>query len=203
METLKFYGGSVDSRNIAVAVKILQDGGIVIFPTDTLYALGCDALNNRAVERLCTVKGLNPEKNLLSIVCDGISMASEYARIDNKAFRILKDNLPGAYTFILPSSTRLPRAFKGRKSVGVRVPDNDVALELARALGHPLLTTSVEIDDEAEVVEPASIAMHYDGRADIILDNGTGGTVPSTIVDITDAASPEVVRQGAAPFDEN
>lgn len=203
METLKFYGGSVDSRNIAAAVKILQDGGIVIFPTDTLYALGCDALNNRAVERLCSVKGLNPEKNLLSIVCDGISMASEYARIDNKAFRILKDNLPGAYTFILPSSTRLPRAFKGRKSVGVRVPDNDVALELARALGHPLLTTSVEIDDEAEVVEPASIAMHYDGRADIILDNGTGGTVPSTIVDITDAASPEVVRQGAAPFDEN
>lgn len=203
METLKFYGGSVDSRNIAAAVKILQVGGIVIFPTDTLYALGCDALNNRAVERLCSVKGLNPEKNLLSIVCDGISMASEYARIDNKAFRILKDNLPGAYTFILPSSTRLPRAFKGRKSVGVRVPDNDVALELARALGHPLLTTSVEIDDEAEVVEPASIAMHYDGRADIILDNGTGGTVPSTIVDITDAASPEVVRQGAAPFDEN
>ncbi|MDE6288403.1 MAG: threonylcarbamoyl-AMP synthase [Muribaculaceae bacterium] len=188
---------------MATAVKTLQDGGIVIFPTDTLYALGCDALNNRAVERLCSVKGLNPEKHLLSIVCDGISMASEYARIDNKAFRILKGSLPGAYTFILPSSTRLPRAFKGRKSVGVRVPDNDVARELARALGHPLLTTSVEIDDEAEVVEPASIAMHYDGRADIILDNGTGGTVPSTIVDITDAASPEVVRQGAAPFDEN
>lgn len=203
METLKFYGGSVDSRNIAAAVKVLQDGGIVIFPTDTLYALGCDALNNRAVERLCAVKGLNPEKHLLSIVCDGISMASEYARIDNKAFRILKDSLPGAYTFILPSSTRLPRAFKGRKSVGVRVPDNDVARELARALGHPLLATSVEIDDEAEVVEPASISMHYDGRADIILDNGTGGTVPSTIVDITDAATPEVVRRGAAPFDEN
>lgn len=203
METLKFYGGSVDSRNIAAAVKVLQDGGIVVFPTDTLYALGCDALNNRAVERLCAVKGLNPEKHLLSIVCDGISMASEYARIDNKAFRILKDSLPGAYTFILPSSTRLPRAFKGRKSVGVRVPDNDVARELARALGHPLLATSVEIDDEAEVVEPASISMHYDGRADIILDNGTGGTVPSTIVDITDAATPEVVRRGAAPFDEN
>lgn len=203
METLKFYGGSVDSRNIAAAVKVLQDGGIVIFPTDTLYALGCDALNNRAVERLCAVKGLNPEKHLLSIVCDGISMASEYARIDNKAFRILKDSLPGAYTFILPSSTRLPRAFKGRKSVGVRVPDNDVARELARALGHPLLATSVEIDDETEVVEPASISMHYDGRADIILDNGTGGTVPSTIVDITDAATPEVVRRGAAPFDEN
>lgn len=203
METLKFYGGSVDSRNIAAAVKVLQDGGIVVFPTDTLYALGCDALNNRAVERLCAVKGLNPEKHLLSIVCDGISMASEYARIDNKAFRILKDSLPGAYTFILPSSTRLPRAFKGRKSVGVRVPDNDVARELARALGHPLLATSVEIDDETEVVEPASISMHYDGRADIILDNGTGGTVPSTIVDITDAATPEVVRRGAAPFDEN
>lgn len=200
METLNFYGGSVDSRNIATAVKVLQDGGIVIFPTDTLYALGCDALNNRAIERLCAIKGLNPEKHLLSIVCDGISMASEYARIDNKTFRILKDNLPGAYTFILPPSTRLPRAFKGRKSVGVRVPDNDVARELARALGHPLLTTSVEIDDEAEVVEPASIAMHYDGRADIILDNGPGGTVPSTIVDITDAASPEVVREGAAPF---
>lgn len=200
MEILKFFGDNINERHIARAVRVLEDGGIIIFPTDTLYALGCDALSNRAIERLCAIKGINPDKQLLSIVCDGISMASDYARIDNHAFRLLKDHLPGPFTFILPGSTRLPKVFKGRRSVGVRVPANDVATALTATLGRPILATSVAIDDDAEAVEPESIAMHYSDSADVLLDAGVGGTIPSTVVDITDSAAPEIIRQGLLPL---
>lgn len=200
MEILKFFGDNVNERHIARAINVLDDGGIVIFPTDTLYALGCDALSNRAIERLCAIKGINPDKQLLSIVCDGISMASDYGRIDNHAFRLLKEHLPGPFTFILPSSTRLPKVFKGRRSVGIRVPANGVATALAAALGRPILATSIAIDEDAEAVEPESIAMHYSEHADVLLDAGIGGIVPSTVVDITDATEPKIIRQGAGDF---
>ncbi len=201
MEKLTFYGSQINSRHIDQAVEVLRDGGIIIYPTDTLYALGCDALNNRAIERLCRIKGINPDKQLLSIVCADISQAADYARIDNASFKVLKDCLPGAYTFILPASTHLPKVFKGRKSVGVRVPDCDIARELALKLEHPILSTSVEIANDAEAVAPDSIAMYYEEAADLILDAGDGGTVPSTIVDLSDPQAPEVIRQGAAEFE--
>lgn len=201
MEILEFHGNSVNDRYIARAVSVLQDGGIVIYPTDTLYALGCDALNSRAITRLCDIKGINPEKQLLSIVCDGLSMASEYARIDNNSFKLMKSHLPGPFTFILPGTTRLPKVFKGRRNVGVRVPDNPVAVALASALERPLLSTSVEIDDETEAVDPSSIAMHYDGKAALILDGGYGATIPSTVVDLTDLDGPAILRQGLGDFD--
>lgn len=202
MEILQFFGDTVNDRYIARAARVLDEGGIIIFPTDTLYALGCDALDNRAIQRLCAVKGINPDKQLLSIVCDGISMASDYARIDNHAFRMLKDHLPGPFTFILPGSTRLPKVFKGRRNVGVRIPANGVATALATALGRPVLATSVAIDDDAEAVEPESIAMHYADRADLLLDAGPGGIIPSTVVDLTDstAPAPAILRPGAAPL---
>jgi len=197
MNTIEFFGSAVNDRHIARAAEELRRGEIIIFPTDTLYALGCDALNARAIERLCRVKGINPAKNLLSIVCADMSQTSEYARIDNRAFRILKANLPGPFTFILPADTRLPKVFKGRRSVGVRIPGNAVARALAAELGRPLLATSVEIADDAEAVEPDSIAMHYAGSASLLLDAGRGGTIPSTIVDLTDSTSPEILRAGA------
>lgn len=200
MEILQFFGDTVNDRHIARAARVLDEGGIIIFPTDTLYALGCDALDNRAIQRLCAVKGINPDKQLLSIVCDGISMASDYARIDNHAFRMLKDHLPGPFTFILPGSTRLPKVFKGRRNVGVRIPANGVATALATALGRPILATSVAIDDDAEAVEPESIAMHYADRADLLLDAGPGGIIPSTVVDLTDSTAPAILRPGAAPL---
>ncbi len=200
MEILQFFGDTVNDRHIARAARVLDEGGIIIFPTDTLYALGCDALDNRAIQRLCAVKGINPDKQLLSIVCDGISMASDYARIDNHAFRMLKDHLPGPFTFILPGSTRLPKVFKGRRNVGVRIPANGVATALATALGRPVLATSVAIDDDAEAVEPESIAMHYADRADLLLDAGPGGIIPSTVVDLTDSTAPAILRPGAAPL---
>lgn len=201
MESLICRGTQLNDRNIDRAVRALADGEIILYPTDTLYALGCDALNNRAVERLCRIKGINPDKQLLSVICSDISEASEYARIDNRAFRILKEYLPGPFTFILPASPRLPKVFKGRKSVGVRVPDNDVARALASGLGHPVLSTSVEIADDVEAAEPESIAMYYEDSATMIIDAGPGGVVPSTVVDLLDSSEPVIVRPGAGEFE--
>lgn len=209
MKILTIYPGSVNDRHIAEAVGVLRDGGIIIYPTDTLYAFGCDALNNRAIERLCHLKGLNPAKNLLSVVCSDISQAAEYARIDNHAFRILKQYLPGPFTFILPSSTTLPKVFKGRKSVGIRVPDNEIALALARELGNPLMTSSIPLDDFAdtgyvEAVDPRSVALKYEneGEIELAIDGGEGSTEPSTVVDILDSTSPEIIRPGLGEFEE-
>lgn len=208
MKILTIYPGSVNDRHIAEAVGVLRDGGIIIYPTDTLYAFGCDALNNRAIERLCHLKGLNPAKNLLSVVCSDISQAAEYARIDNHAFRILKQYLPGPFTFILPSSTTLPKVFKGRKSVGIRVPDNEIALALARELGNPLMTSSIPLDDFAdtgyvEAVDPRSVALKYEneGEIELAIDGGEGSTEPSTVVDILDSTSPEILRHGRGEFE--
>ena len=135
MNILRIYPSSINSRSIAEAVGTLRDGGLVIYPTDGLYALGCDALNNRAIEKICRIKDIDPRRNSLSIVCADISQASEYARIDNRAFGIMKRVLPGPFTLLLPASTTLPKVFKGRKIVGVRVPDNPIPRALAEALG--------------------------------------------------------------------
>lgn len=200
MDQLTFYGRQIDQRHIDRAAQVIADGGIVIYPTDTIYALGCDALNNRAIERLCRIKGINPEKQLLSIVCSGISQAAEYARIDNHTFKTLKEHLPGPFTFILQGTTKLPKVFRGRKNVGIRVPDQPVAQALCEAVGHPILSTSVALDDDDELINPESIAMHYDNIADLMLMAGEGSTIPSTIVDLTDPSSPEIIRQGLGNF---
>lgn len=199
MKILKLYPDNPNQNHIDEAVEALRRGEIVIYPTDTLYALGCDALNNRAIERICRLKGLNPEKNLLSIVCSDLSQVAEYARVDNRAFRMLKEYLPGPFTFVLPASTTLPKAFKGRKSVGVRIPDNNIARALAEGLGHPVLTSSVELEDEYETPDGEALGLRYEGQADIsvILDGGESGFTPSTVVDCTDSTSPEIIRQGA------
>ena len=196
MKHLKFFGDSINTRHIEDAVRILRDGGVVIYPTDTMYALGCDALNNRAIERLCRLKGINPDKQLLSIVCGSMSQASEYARIDNKAFRLMKDYLPGPFTFILPASNSLPKVFKGRKSVGVRIPQCEIAMELADSLGNPILSTSVAPEDPEDAVSPDALALAYMHDADLLIDAGKGRQAVSTIVDCLDSSSPEIIRQG-------
>ncbi len=198
---LKMYATSLNSHYLDIAVKTLRDGGILLYPTDSLYAIGCNALDNRAIERICDIKGINPAKTNLSIICSDISQASEYARIDNKAFQILKAYVPGPYTFLLPASSRLPKVFKGRKVVGVRIPDNVIARELATRLGNPLLTTSVAMDDEWDVVSAEALAGAYSESVDLVIDGGDGLTVPSTVVDLTDSNSPEIVRQGLGDFE--
>ena len=192
----------VDSRAINAAIDALRDGQIIIYPTDTLYALGCDALNNRAIERLCKIKGINPEKNTLAIVCGSLSQAAEYARIDNNAFRLLKHYLPGAFTFILPASSALPKIFKGRKTVGIRIPDNVIDTALASELGNPIMTTSIPFTKDT--ADPWSIAELYKNNGDIALciDGGDANDTPSTIIDKTDSSTPKIIRQGLGIFED-
>lgn len=201
MKTLKMYPTSINERYMQEVVEALRDGEVVIYPTDTLYALGCDALNNSAIEKICKIKSINPQKTNLSIICRDISQAAEYARIDNRAFKILREYLPGAFTFILPASTTLPKVFKGRKTVGVRIPDNAIAIAMVEQLGNPVLTTSIEYDDAVEATNPDSIAMRYDDVAAILINGGDGDIVPSTVVDLTDSSAPEIIREGAGVFE--
>ncbi len=200
MKVLRIYPTSINERHIQEAAEALREGHLIIYPTDTLYAIACSALDQGAIERLCKIKGINPQKESLSIVCADISQASEYARIDNKAFRMLRDNLPGPFTFILPASTSLPKVFKGRKTVGVRVPANDISTALAAELGNPLLTTSVQPDSDntlESVSNPDCVALNYAGVVAVMIDGGDVPGIPSTIVDMTDSSSPEILREGA------
>jgi len=202
MKILKMYTSNINDRFMDEVVDTLRDGGIVIYPTDTLYAIGCDALKNSAIERICKIKGINPQRTNLSIVCSDISQASQYARIDNRAYQLLRENLPAAFTFILPVASTLPRVFKGRKTVGIRVPDNVIACEIASRLGNPILTTSIEWDDDPEDgCNPQAIAMKYEDVVDIVVDGGYGGLVPSTVVDCCDSSAPEIIREGKGILD--
>ena len=197
MKRVRIYEEKPSEAEIDKAVKVLRDGGIVIYPTDTVYALGCDALNVRAVERICQIKGINPQKVNLSIICRELSWVSEYAKLSNLYFKLLKRTLPGAFTFILPTSSSLPKIYKNRRTVGIRIPDNAITLALVEALGNPLLTTSVAIDEEEPEygTDPELIAERYESVADLIIDGGEGGTIPSTTVDCT-GDEPVILREG-------
>ena len=200
MKLLKIFESNINDKFINEAVEALKNGEIVLYPTDSVYGLAVDALNKKAVERLCRLKGLDPEKHLLSIVCADLSQASEYVRIDNNAYSVLRQNLPGAFTFVLPSSTRLPKIFKGRKTIGLRIPDNAIARRLAEVLGNPMMTGSVDIDEEfpEAACEPEHLALTYSNQVAVGIDGGHGGTRLSTLVDLTDSTAPTVLRPGAA-----
>ena len=202
MRVLKIYENNINERHIAEAVDALRDGHIILYPTDSVYGFAVDSLNKKAIERLCHLKGLDPEKNLLSIVCSDLSQASEYVRIDNNAFSILKKHLPGAFTFILPASTRLPKIFKSRKTIGLRIPDNEIARKLAETLGNPLLSSSVTIDEDypEASAEPENLALTYNNDVAVAIDGGQGGIVNSTLIDLTDSSEPIVLREGIATF---
>lgn len=200
MKVVKIYPTSINDRFIEQAVEELRSGNLIVYPTDSVYALGCDALNSGAIEKLCAAKGINPLKETLSIICADISQASEYARIDNRAFKVLKTNLPGPFTFVLPAATSLPKVFKGRRTVGVRVPDNAIAVALAAELGHPLMTTSLPLPEgetPEDYVRPEAIGLLMENSASMMIDGGEGGVELSTVVDLTDSSSPEILRHGA------
>ena len=195
MKTIKIWNDSPSDKQLDEICSMLEHGEIGIFPTDTLYGICCDALNPKAIDRICKLKGINPDKANLSIVCDGIPMAAEYSKINDKAFRLLKDHTPGAFTFLLNSVSTLPKAFKGRKIVGVRIPDCNTIRMVAERLNHPLLTTSIEYDEDDYAINPELISEHYDNRVDFIVEGEEGGTIPSTIVDFTQG-EPEIIRDG-------
>lgn len=194
MNTVKIWNDNPSEKQLDDITAILDDGQTAIIPTDTMYALVCDAMNMRAIERICKLKGINPEKTNLSILCADISMASEYARIDNKGFAIMKNETPGPLTLLFRTVSNLPRAFKNRKTVGVRIPANETARRIAERLGRPLLTTTIQYEDEDYAVNPELIAEAYEGRIDLMVDGGQGGTVQSTIIDCT-GNEPVVVRE--------
>jgi len=195
---LKIYPENPNPRDIRRIVEIVRNGGVIIFPTDTIYGLGCDIFNAKAVEKVCKIKGLNPEKNRLSFICSDLSQLSEFAKMDNSTFKLMKRNLPGAFTFILNGSSKLPRLFKNKKTVGIRIPDNDIIRSIVEELGNPLMTTSVRTTDE-DVIEyfsdPELIHEKFSAMVDVVIDGGYGNVEPSTVVDCTDD-EPVITRQG-------
>ena len=194
---VKIYPENPNQKEIDKVVKVLQDGGLVIYPTDTVYAIGCDALNVRAVEKICQMKGVNPQKSDLAIICYDLSNISEYAKVSNTAFKLMKKHLPGPFTFILPTSSELPKIYKNRKEVGIRVPDNNIIRSLVRCLGNPILTMSIHDEDETieYSTDPELIHEKYKNTVDAVIDGGYGGTEASTVVNCT-TDDFEIVRQG-------
>ncbi|MGI6047866.1 MAG: L-threonylcarbamoyladenylate synthase [Petrimonas sp.] len=195
---IKLYNENPNPRELEKVVSVLKDGGIVIYPTDTLYGMGCDALNVRAVEKICDLKGINPQKSNLSIICNDLSAISEYAKVDTPTFKLMKRNLPGPFTFILPTTSSLPKIYKNKKTVGIRIPDNLIIREIVEMLGNPVLGTTVKLEEDEEIeyiTDPELIHEKWEGIVDIVIDGGFGGIEPSTVVDCT-SDEPEIVRQG-------
>lgn len=194
---VKIYNQNPNTKEITRVVNILQEGGLVVYPTDTVYAIGCDALNVRAVEKICKIKGIDPKKANFSIICYDLSDISEYVKVNTPTFKLMKKNLPGPFTFILNTNNTLPKIFKNRKTVGIRVPDNNIIRELVRELGNPILTTLIH--DEDDIIEyatdPELIHDKYENIVDIVIDGGYGEVEPSTIVDCT-GDEPVITRQG-------
>ena len=194
---VKIYPENPNSKEIDRVTNILKDGGIIIYPTDTVYAIGCDALNVRAVERICRIKNINPQKANLSIICYDLSNLSQYVKVSNSHFKLMKKNLPGPFTFILPTNSNLPKIYKNRKTVGIRVPDNNIIREIVRVLGNPVLTTSVRDEDEIleYTTDPELIAEKYKNYLNLFIDGGYGGIEASTIIDCSNEI-PVIIREG-------
>lgn len=197
METIKVWNDSPSEKQLEYICNVLDKGGLLVYPTDTLYAIGCDALNSKAIEKICHLKNINPDKSHLSIICSDISQAAEYSRIDNHNFKLIKENTPGAFTFLLPTVNNLPKAFKRRKTVGIRIPECNTATMIAEKLGHPIMTSSIYFDNEDEAISPGLIAEKYDNVANLMIEGEEGTTDVSTIVDCT-VYPPEILRQGKA-----
>lgn len=195
---IKIYEENPNPKAVSQVVEVLRAGGLVIYPTDTVYGLGCDITNSKALERLARIKGIKLDKANWSFICADLSNLSDYVRqIDTRTFKILKRALPGPYTFILPGGNNLPKDFKKKKTVGIRIPDNSIAQALVNGLGHPIVSTSIR--DEDDVIEyttdPELIYEKWQNLVDVVVDGGYGGNIASTIVDLS-GPEPEVVREG-------
>lgn len=202
-QLIKIYEDNPNPKDVKKVVDVLKNGGIVIYPSDTVYALGCDITNNRALERVAQLKGVKLEKANFSFVCEDLSNLSDYVKqIDTATFKILKRALPGPYTFILPGNNNLPSVFKKKKEVGIRVPDNAITQALIRGLGNPIISTSIK--DEDEVIEyttdPELIFEKWEKLVDVVVDGGYGGNIASTVIDLT-SGEPQLIREGKGSLD--
>jgi tRNA threonylcarbamoyl adenosine modification protein (Sua5/YciO/YrdC/YwlC family) len=196
---IRIYNENPNPKSIRQVVDLLENGGIIIYPTDTVYAMGCDILATRSIEKIARLKGLNPKNPELSLIFHDMSQLSEYTIIrDNNIFKLLKRNLPGPFTFIVQANNQIPKLFKNKKkTVGIRIPDNNIVLELVRELGRPIITTSIHDPDEVieYTTDPELIYEKYKEITDMVIDGGFGNNEASTIVDCT-GEEIEVVRQG-------
>ncbi len=196
---LKLYPESPSQKHIRRIVGVLENGGLVIYPTDTVYAIGCDVNKPKALEKLARLKGANPKKPDFSFIFSDIKQVSEYTPpLDKTIFKLLKHHLPGPFTFILPANHKVPKLFKGKKkTIGVRIPDCNIILEIVRTLGRPVLSSSIHDEDEVVdyITDPELIYEKYKNLADIVIDGGYGKNVASTVVDCT-GEEPVVVRDG-------
>lgn len=202
---IKIYPENPNPKAIEQAVEVLRKGGLIIYPTDTVYGLGCDITNQRAIEKVCQIRGVKPDKANFSFVCYDLSNISDYIKpIDNITFRILKKALPGPYTFIFNASGNVPKLLSSKKkTVGIRVPDNSIAQEIVRQLGNPILSASIK--DEDELIEystdPELIYEKYQDRVDLVIDGGYGDNEPSTVIDCTSGEF-EIIREGKGSVED-
>ncbi len=200
---IKIYPENPNENAIAKVVKVLQAGGLVIYPTDTVYGLGCDITNTKALEKVAKIKGIKLEKANFSFICHDLSNLSDYVKqIDTSTFKILKRALPGAYTFILPGNNNLPKEFKKKTTVGIRVPDNNIIRALVKELGNPIVSTSIYDEDELleYTTDPELIFEKWQTIVDMVIDGGFGDNNPSTIIDLSDG-EPLVIREGKGSLD--
>ncbi|AEK23180.1 L-threonylcarbamoyladenylate synthase [Capnocytophaga canimorsus] len=202
-EYIRIYNENPNEREINRVVNILKSGGVVIYPTDTVYGLGCDITHTKALERIAKIKGVKLEKANFSFVCADLSNLSHYVKqIDSATFKILKRALPGPYTFILPGNNDLPSAFKKKKTVGIRVPDNNIARIIVERLGNPIVSTSIHDDDDVieYTTDPELIFEKWQNRVDAVIDAGYGDNVASTVIDLS-GSQPVVLREGKGSID--
>ena len=196
---IKLYPENPNPKQIEKVVEILQNGGIIIYPTDSVYGMGCDIHNHKTVEKIAKIRGIKPDKARFSIICHDLSQISAYSKpINNSVFKLMKKNLPGPFTFILNANSKVPSLFlNNKKTIGIRIPNNNIILEIVREFGSPILTTSVH--DEDELVEyttdPELIHENYSELVDLVIDGGYGQNIASTVVDCTES-EPIIVRQG-------
>ena len=200
---IRVHPDNPQQRNIKTIIDCLMSGGVIIYPTDTIYGLGCDIFQHKAIERICLIKQVDPHKAQLSFVCNDLSDLSRYTKsISTPLYRLLKSSLPGPYTFILPASREVPKILKSKKdTIGLRIPGNNITNTITRELGHPVLSSSLPGDMVEEYTDPEMIYEKFKNQVDIVVDGGIGGIVPSTIIDCT-KAPPEVLRQGLGVWEE-
>lgn len=198
---LNIHPDNPQPRNIQTVVETLRKGGIIIYPTDTIYGLGCNIHDQKAIERICRIKQVNPQKAQLSFICYDLSDLSNYTKsISTPLYRMLKSYLPGPYTFILPASKEVPKILKSKKdTIGIRVPDNNIARSIVKELGHPILSTTLPGDMVEEYTDPELMYANFEKLVDVVVDGGIGGMIPSTVIDCT-GDEPVVIRQGAGEF---
>ena len=200
---VKIYENNPNQQQISRVVETLRSGGIVIMPTDTVYAFACNIFCASAVESILKIKDKDLRKSELSVICEELSQISEYAKLDDVSFKLIRKNLPGPFTFILNVSNKLPKIFKNKKTVGIRIPDNSIALEIVRELGNPVMVSSIFTDDDSHeyFTDPELIHEKFGYQVDMVIDAGYGGLEPSTIVDCT-GDEPEIIREGSGLLNE-